>query len=400
MPTHPRRGWSSRGWFTTTIAVVLAAGFGSGPAEAGEKKRPKREEEVDHVSLAAKLIKDGLFDRAQMILDQADPEEPGLDLPRYHTLKGLVALEQKRFEAARQSLDAGIAAGQRQPAVFLYLAKANFGMKDFPKVLEALDEAGESGRELAGTYLMRAQSHWELGDPAKAITALEGGEGAFPDEPELTRLKLFYLIELGLFQEVVRVGETYLSRMAATAEDYAAVGEGLRRSKQLTKAQEVLESARIRFPQDERILVLLAHAYLDEDRPFIAAMLFEDASRLDPKYALEAAELYLRAERYERALTLNARVVDQAAKIKQRLSILLKLERHETVATMAPRLARLGLLDDENIRYALAYGFFKIGDFQQAEEHLRQLRDPRLFDSAMQLRRAMETCMQAGWACN
>lgn len=198
---------------------------------------------------------------------------------------------------------------------------------------------------------------------------------------------------------MVRVGQQYLSREDVTADDYVAVGEGLRRSKQFERAREILESAHLRFPESEKLLVLLAHVYLDEERPLVAAMLFEEASRLDPKYALEAAELYLRAERYERALTLNGRVLDQAAKMKQRLSILLELERYESITAMAPRLSRLGMLEDDNVRYALAYGYFKNGELESAERHLRFIRDSRLFDSAMQLRRAMDACRKAGWEC-
>jgi tetratricopeptide (TPR) repeat protein len=246
---------------------------------------------------------------------------------------------------------------------------------------------------------MRARAHWELRQHDAAFRSLDAGQKAFPGQPEFSRIKLFYLIDLGLFQEVSRVGSTYLSRKNATADDYAAVGEGLRRSKQLTKARDVLEAAQLRFPDDEKIRVLLAHTYLDAGRPLIAAMLFEEAARREPKYALEAAELYLKAGRLERALFNNARVLDPVAKAKQRLGILLKQESFHLVAGMAPHLSRLGLLADQNVRYALAYAHFKAGEFEEAERHLKPVTEPRLFESAMQLRKAMATCREAGWEC-
>ena len=93
-------------------------------------------------------------------------------------------------------------------------------------------------------------------------------------------------------------------------------------------------------------------------------------------------------------------MTDQDKKIKQRLSILLKLERHEMIAAMEPRLSRLGLLADENIRYALAYGYFKTGEFNKAEEQLKHITEARLFESALELRRAMKACQEAGWECS
>lgn len=385
------------------MLALAAAAFvvAEGPAEAKDEKQEEAEdrEEIDHLALAAKLVKDGHFDRARVVLDQVDPQQPELDLPRYHTLRGLIALDGRQYDAARKSFERAIAAGQQQPAVFLYLAQAHFGEKSYAKVLEALARAGSAGSDVPGTFMMRAQSHWELEQPAQALAALVAGQKAFPKEAEFGRVHILYLIELGLFQEVARVGAAYLARPGVTADDYAAVAEGLRRAKQLEKARDVLEAAHLVFPEDEKLTVLLAHVYLDEDRPLVAALLFEDAARRNPKYALEAAELYLRAGRLERALTLNARVADQARKMKQRLSILIELERYETIVAMAPRLERLGLLQDDSVRYALAYGYFRSGELREAELQLQHIREPRLFESAVQLRRAMESCAQAGWEC-
>ena len=66
---------------------------------------------------------------------------------------------------------------------------------------------------------------------------------------------------------------------------------------------------------------------------------------------------------------------------------------------MLPKLSRLGLLSDENIRYALAYAYYKTGRFERAEEQLKPIQDPQLFESALQLRKAMAACREAGWEC-
>lgn len=385
------------------LLAVSAALFVAAPEPAQAKDEAKdsksAEDDIDYVALSARMIKDGHFDRARLLLDQVDVKKPGLDLPRFHTLRGLALLEQKNYSAAERSLKSAIAAGQKEAIVYVYLAQAHFGLKDYQNAISAVQKAGDAGRDTPGLFLLRSQAHWELKEYAAAIRALDEGAAAFPQQPDFARTKLFYLIDLGLFQEVAQLGDRYLSRADATAEDYAAVGEGLRRSRQFRKARDVLESARLRFPSDEKLLVLLAHTYLDDEHPLIAAMIFEEAARLYPQYALEAAELYSRAGRHERALTLNAAVGDQKAKMKQRLSILLKLERSEAIASMAPRLSRLGLLEDDQIRYALAYGLFKSGDFEQAERQLKHITDGTLFENALQLRRAMQACKEAGWEC-
>jgi len=61
------------------------------PEEQGE------ETAADRLALAALLIRDRHFERAEAVLGQVDPQQEGLDLARLHTLRGLVALARRRL---------------------------------------------------------------------------------------------------------------------------------------------------------------------------------------------------------------------------------------------------------------------------------------------------------------
>jgi hypothetical protein len=143
----------------------------------------------------------------------------------------------------------------------------------------------------------------------------------------------------------------------------------------------------------------LAHAYLEKGHPFIAARLFEHASRTDEKLTLDAAELYRRADRLAAAERLNAKVVDQKSKIRQRLGLLIELHRFEEAAALGPRLTRLGLLNEDAVAYGLAYAYFMTGRFNAAERQLKRISDAALFEKAIQLRRVMGTCSASDWQC-
>ena len=99
------------------------------------------------------------------------------------------------------------------------------------------------------------------------------------------------------------------------------------------------------------------------------------------------------------AARIQCAAVDQSAKLKQRLAILLELRRFEQAAAMDEDLLRVGLLEDEDIRYALAYAVFKTGDFAAAEKQLQKLSRPDLFRKAAELRRAMQDCSEEPWLC-
>lgn len=381
----------------------------------GDRSDKKDEgDEIDYLALAARLLRDGHADRAEGALRQVDRKQPKLDRRRFHTLRGLAALSQKHFAPAVAAFEAAIKAppppGEVQekgakaatgpdPSLLMYLAQSHFGQAHYAEALRALARAGQALDGEQATYLMRAQANWKLERPDAAIAALVAGAKRFPDEAQFIRTQVFYLVELGLFQRGTALGERYLARAEATAEDYIAVAEALRRGKQAERAGLLLEGAHLRFHGNPRILLALSHTYIDREQPLSAAILLEDAARLDAKYAIEAAEMYKRAGRLSRALSINARVDDQAAKFRQRLAILLEMERFELVGGMAPTLDRLGLLKDEQVRYALAYALYKVGDFKGAEGHLKRMTDVSLLDSANQLRQAMQACRADGWQC-
>lgn len=386
-------------------ALPAAASSTSGAKSQEENSEPAARNEdgvdaaVDHLALAARLLHDGHPDRALNVLKDADSEAAEFNRGRFFTLRGLAHAWSEDHRAARTDFERAIALGVKDPTVFLQLARTCFALEDHRATLGALARAKSVARSEPAAWLMRAESHWHIGERDRALDVLASGERRFPERAEFQRGQLFYLIEMGLYREALRVSERYLKRTGVGSDDYVAVGEALRAAGQHERAQLLLEEARLRFAQDEKVLVQLAHSYLDAQKKLASALVFEQAARLEPKYHLEVAELYKDAGLLHRAAWHNAKVLDQSAKVKQRLSLSVEAEDFEAVAAMLPKLERLQLLRDENVRYAVAYAFFKTGRFSDAETQLKAITNPQLFDSAMQLRKVMQSCREAGWQC-
>jgi tetratricopeptide (TPR) repeat protein len=323
------------------------------------------QDEVDYVALGAQLLRDGHADRAAEALAKVDPAVESIDLVTYHTARGMVALEQQQPALAADAFAAAIAAGQGDPLVHLYRAQALLGMERYDEVIEALDTAGDAVLGLSGAWLMRAHAHWMDGNRQAALDTLAHAGERFPGNTSFLRRQVFYLIEAGLHQEAAALGREYLARAEPQAADYAAIGTALRQSQSYDEALRFLETARLRFPDDAAVAKALAQTWL---------------ARGD-------------------TLALNARIVDQEKKLKQRVGLLLQLRRYEQVAGMEDALYRVGLFRDEDVRYALAYSRFKGGDFEAAEGHLAALTRPELFRKATELRRLMQDCADARWSC-
>ena len=231
-------------------------------------------------------------------------------------------------------------------------------------------------------------------------SSLSAAAARFPANHNFQRRQVFYLIEAGLNVEAAALGRAYLARAQGNVEDTIAIGTALRRAGGFDEALEFLEAARLRYRDDVGIAKALAQTWLEHGDPLAAAEIMADTARIDPALHLEAAELFRRAGHYARALTLNARVDDAAKKLKQRIGILIPMRRYDEVTASEGALARAGLLADEDVRYALAYAWYRVGDHAAAERNLIPLQRPDLFRKATELRRLMQDCADARWTCS
>jgi tetratricopeptide (TPR) repeat protein len=377
------------------LCLLLAAGV---PAHAAESPAESADE-VDFLALAALMLRDGNVDRAIIALDQVDLAAEEVDRVRYYTLRGMAHMRRKELEPARDALLQAIDAGEAEAVVFVYLAQVNYELQDYRATIDALDRAGAALERVPSAYHMKAQSYWLLEEPVMALAVLEQGAEAFPDDPNFIRRKVFYLVDLGLYQEAVIQGRRYLQQSAGKLEDYVALGNALRASGELDEAASFLEEAQLIFPDSPEVKKVLAHVYIEREQLSAAADLLYQAALLDPQLLAEAAELYRRAGQTHRALTINSGLTDQPEKFRQRLALYLELQNFEQAAAMEIPLRRVGLLEDEDLRYAIAYSLFKTGDFAAAEEHLAALNRPDLFRKAAELRRAIQDCAEDSWKC-
>ncbi|MEK7792639.1 MAG: tetratricopeptide repeat protein [Pseudomonadota bacterium] len=377
------------------LIVVFVLGYYSNSVWASENKT----QSTDFIELAAIMLKDGHSDRALLALQSVDLENKKTDLARFYTLQGLAYMNLNDLEAARDSLQQAIKNGQKDQAIFIYLAQVYFGLKDYQKTIQAIVKAGDQVNKDASLISLKAEAYWHLKETDAAIDTLNEGQKIFPADFRFLKRKVFYLVELELYQEAVKLGREYLKRSKAAAADYIAFGNALRLSREYQEALNILEIARLQFPHDEMVAKLLAHTYLDQGKLNSAAFILEQAALLNPGLQAEAAEIYRRAGRFHKALTLNESINDQKIKFKQRLSIFIALKQFERAANMESSLYRSGLLEDQDVRYALAYALFSSGRFPEANKHLDHLKNAELFRKGTELRRLMEVCKTEPWQC-
>ncbi len=378
--------------------LVLLLAFSAAPLIHANNEAAD-ENEVDYLELASLMMRDGNLDRAEVALAQVELEADGVDVQRFHVISGMLAGRLNRHEAARDSLLKAIELGEVEPVIHVHLAQTAYTLEDYRLALESLDRAGEAVARIPSGYHMRAQSHWFLTDYTAAIAVLDQASSVFEDDASFDRRKLFYFVELGLYSDAAEIGKVYLAENDASAEDFIAIGNALRASGQYQFALEFLQEARIRYPQNEQVAKALALVYINTGHYHSAAAIVHEAALLNPVLLSEAAELYRRAGQHYMALSLNSQVSDQQDKLKQRLALLLETGDYDQAASMEVSLKRNRLDQLDDIRYALAYAYFKTGQFSQSEQYLAGISDTVLFKKSLELRKAIEDCTVDSWRC-
>lgn len=359
----------------------------------------ENEEKIDYLALAGLLIQDKNYDKASNALAKVNEADEGLDKPRFYTLRGLINLNTELYDNAVKDFNTAILSGQKEKFIHLYLAQAYFYLEQFQLVIIELNRSGELAAKTPVTYLMRSQAHWKLQQHELAWSALDQGEIKFPEKGLFHRQKVFMLMELGLYQQAVETGNLYLTKFSATALDYVAIGSSLLKAGQYDDALIFLEKAALLFPKNEKTKLALAHAYVSKKELNVAADIMQDVATQNSQYVTDASELYRRAGRNHKALSLAMYASNQKNKLKQRLAIYLQAGLIDNIKAMEDDLERSGLLKNDDVIYAMAYALFRSGRFESAEDYLSKIKKGDTFRKAMSLRKAMNDCQLSRWKC-
>lgn len=367
----------------TNILFILALGVLSVNIQA--------QEDVDPLQLAELLIKNKNYARAAGVLGQIkDPHEV---IPeKYWLLKGLLELKQKRFSEALTAFKSAQKEGAKNSQLYLGYAQAYLGLKKLEEGLEVLSKNKGILEKEVLFYQLQASLSFEANRPEMGWNSLQKGISQFPKSLPLIKQKWFYLVEQNLIEVSYEVAKTMANQYELSALDMARMGQKYRKIGDQDKAIAMGEMARLKDPRDEEIIKDLARSYVKKDNVTAAAQLFTMLSEHHPKYLVEASQLWRQAGYPVYAERLALEIRNPVEKIKQNLTLALLNEDFNRMTTLGQQAVRTPLKDDQDIRYALAYAHFMMGDYSKASVHLKQIQRGDLFKKAIALKEAMDSC--------
>lgn len=356
----------------------------------------KAESTEQILNIAAKLIQDGSYADADEILESVPEKDRSKH--RFLTLSGLNYLYQERFDKALKAFDSSIQAGNPDRYLYIYKGQSLYGLSKFQAAITSFQKAGNLAFEIPSIIMVKAKAYWQLGLRKKAWSVIDDGISRYPNDFRFPFMQVGYLLELNLFQQAFdRISD--LVAVNESKRDLLRFPQILAKYGEIDEAIRILEALNLKFPNDERILSSLAYGYAQDEQILVAATIFEDLARNHQRYFYQAAEMYRRAERFEYALNLNERVIDQKEKFKQRLAIYIAKGDFDRASRCERDLLRLGLLEQEELRYALAYAYFRAGSYKRAEKHLSYISESDLFNKSLRLRKEIMKCLDRDFTC-
>ena len=397
------------------------------------------DDSVDHVALATLMIYDADYKKAQAELKLVDKKAPNYDAANYYTVEGVLAsklgktkeaivaykkaieaTQTKVFEApktytkekylfsiggsdelkdAKPKFDPEAKRQEKIEQLYMYLTQEYYKLKDYKNTVASLEKAGEQGKSRAGLYTLRAECYYKEGEHEKTFAALNQGIKKFPKDTTLLKQKFYYFADLKLYQAAIDAARVYMSKVGASSQEYIALAQMLIGANEIDSAIALLEEAKLKFPKEPSLGILLGHMYLKKDMKHASAHLFDVSSYYDKKYLKDAVEMNRRAELNQHALYLNTQNTDKVEKLKQKIAIYLNAGEFRKIIGLKKALERYKMLDDENLRYALAYAYYMSDDFLSAEAQLKFITDSELFGKATVIRKNIEKCTNNSLEC-
>ena len=360
----------------------------------------KKEQDIDYVALATLLIKDAHYTRANEALTHVDTKAKDFDFGHYYTLKGIVELKLSNYKESNTNFYKAIESGQKEKSLYIYIAQNSFKLKEYKKTIEALGNAPKLLHDKANLMALKAESYYRLKEYNKALLVLNKLLELHPHYYKAYRQRFAYFVSLQLYQSALSDAKVYLAHAKVNEQVTLSFINALREAKEIKKATLLAEAAHLRYPKNTRIILLLANLYIDKDMLQSAADLFDEASDIDYKYTKDAAEMFRRAKDFTQALYKNSQLLDTKEKYKQKVAIYLEFGEYEKLVATQSALERNGLLKEQNLLYALAYSYYKIGDFKSAEKYLKKITRSDLFTKSIELRKNMAKCQSNYWECS
>lgn len=355
-------------------------------------------DDVDHLALAQILIKDGHYKRAEMSLEKLQGDQIK-DKALYSALKGMIVLQKGEYQGAIDLFLLSQKQGMKDREIYLYLAESALQLNQLAQAAAYIEQMDSKDKEKIPYFLVKAEIQWKSGKKQLAWQTLDQALAKNLSWNAINKKKFSYLMTEQLYQSAVDLAFTLMTDMN-NFKDVLAMASQMRIQKQYDNSLKILQAMNLLRPQDEMVALEMAQNYLALENSYSAALILEESAKHNISLSFEASELLRQMGKNYRAEFVNMTTVDPSKRLKQKMSLYLDEEDFHSLKFLMPQLTQLKMMNDEEIRYAVAYSLFRTGDFKKSEGLLQSIEKEGLFEKSAELKKEISECQKAEWSCS
>ncbi len=355
--------------------------------------------EVDHLALVRVLVKDGYYDRAERTLRKLSADEKQDNSALIASFWGMIELNKKNYEKSLDQFNRSLKLGIESKEIYLYRAESFLQLERLQEAEVSLENIGIKMKTKLPYFLVKAEIHWKQDRKVEAWRVLDEATTKGLSSTVINKKKFSYLLSEHLFLAAKDIAFKTLKDENAF-QDVLAMASQFRIAKQHQTALELLQALQVLRPEKEMVALEMAQNYLALEERFSAALILEKAAKHNISLSFEASEMLRQVGKSYRARFLNMTTMDPAKRLKQKLALYLEDDDYLSLKFLVPQLQKNQLLEDQDIRYAVAYSLFRTGDFEKSEVYLNSIDKDGLFEKSIELKREISNCKQEKWACS
>lgn len=373
------------------LVLLIATHFLFSKKAQGFVKDPIYDD-LEGAALVRALLKDGKLDLAEdEIKSLQNPDESFL-------LKGQFYYLKNQWPQAMKELNKVTNKSEFFAESQLSLARTYFQSKDFKNCQKFYSDISVNRLAVEMDSIWKATCEKKIKKQDEAwqtLLAARKKYSSYNVEVELIQL----LLDLKMHHEALLTSLNWFSKHLSPATHYLNVAEMFQVAKAMGEALAVLEMARAQHPAHMDVNLALSQVYFQKSMLNAAEEGFRRAALSDGKYYYHSAELNRQTRHYERSLYLNALVVDEKERLKQKIATYVDANKYSLIASLDAVIQRSELQKDDEVKYALAYSLVRVGNFEKPLKYLSQITKPELIEKTTVLRQTLLECQAKKDVC-
>ena len=330
---------------------------------------------------AARLVSSAKIEQASRLLHHLKEEYPDYSPGKRLVIEGLLFMKKEDFKLAYSKFNQSLHTDHKDPLIQVYLARSAEQQKHHEVALMHLKRAESLFAQMPTLFIMKASNESAISKDDLAFITLQRGLKIHPEDSPLFRAYLKFCSKNGLLQRI-------RTRLLSAKHPVSFYQAGIRvfiTNNEIREGLILSEGSILMHPYNPDLLKLHAHLLRKNRRVHNAAQIMERAAHLEPKNYHAAAALWLEAGSIEKSRYLNHLIKDRKTQVRMRLALFLQEGRFTEAYSLKEGLNRMGLYQDDEIRYGLAFAAFQMGRPGLVKKHLQGITNDRVFKQATRL---------------